>query len=134
MPIIPPRVQRSLVAGSGGKNRPNFPGFGVERALHHAGLHHGGSPLGIDGFDLRHVAGEVEHQGGVAGVSAEAGAAAARHDGHRVLARQRQRLDHILLMARANHSDGHLAIVGGVGGIDRERPRIEADIAFNNSF
>ncbi len=123
-----------LGGGVGRKKQAELARFGVQDALHHSGLHHRGSPLGIDRGDLRHVAGEVQHQGGVAGVSAEAGAAAARHDGHLILARQRQGVDDILLMARTNDSDGHLAIIGSVGGIYRERAGIKADIAFKNSF
>ena len=62
---------------------------------------------------------------------AEAGAAAARKNRHRVFARQRKSGDHIALVARNHHAHRHLAIVRRVGGIGRASANVEAHLAFD---
>ncbi len=46
-----------------------------------------------------------------------------------VLAAQGRSADHILVVFRQNHADGHLPVIGAVGGIQGAGAAVEADFA-----
>ena len=84
---------------------------------------------GIDFQDLAHVAGEIEHQRHVAALPGQRGPAAAAKERSAVFARQRDCGDDVIGVARKNHADRDLAIVGAVGGIEGAAAGIETDVA-----
>ncbi len=104
---------------------------GVEMTLHHARLNDSQPPRGIDTLNRVHVFGEVEHQGGVAGLTGKARASAAREHRHRVLARQRQRIEDVALVARDDDPERDAPIVRRVGRVDRLRGGVEAHLALH---
>ena len=75
-----------------------------------------------------HVLGEIEHHGYVAALSGERSSAAPAEDGRAKFASQRDGRDNIVAIARKNHSDGNLAIVGSVSGVESAAAIVEANV------
>ena len=105
----------------------------VELRLHHAGFDHREAALGVDVPNRIHVLGEVEHDRRVAGLAGERGAAAARENRQAILARQRERAHHVALVARNHDAERDLPVDRGVGGIERERGVVGADLAVDGA-
>ncbi len=102
----------------------------VQIALDEAGLDLRNPRVGIDRDDTIHVLREIEHQGGVARLAGETGAAAARKYRHRVFPRDRQRGNDVAFMPRNHDANRHLPIVRSVGGVCRAGAGVEAHFAF----
>ena len=96
---------------------------------HQTRLHAREAALGVEPKQLVEVLGAVDDQGHVAALTGQRRAGAARDDGRAVLSRGRHRLDHVAQRARDHHSDGHLAIVRGVGRVERAAAVVEAHLA-----
>ena len=74
-----------------------------------------------------HVARVVEDDGHVDALAGEAGACAAGQNRSAGSAASGERGLDVGGVARENHADGQLAVVRGVGGVERARAEIEAD-------
>src|SRR5580692_4012515 len=84
--------------------------------------------LRIDLEDGGHVLREIEHHGDVAALSGERSSAAPAEDGRAIFASQRDSRDDIVDIAGQNHSDGNLAIVGTVRGVESAASIVEANL------
>ncbi len=93
------------------------------------GSHAGQPPLRVELDDLVDVLGEVDDDGDVAALPGERRAAAAPKERRAVLAADAHGLDHVLDVARDDDADRHLAVVGGVGRVERAAAVVEADLA-----
>ncbi len=91
-----------LGGGVGGEEQTLRRNRRVELRLHHTGFDHRNAALAIDAANRIHILGKVEHDGRVAGLAGERGAATARENRQAVLARQRERAHHVAFVAR-NH-------------------------------
>ena len=76
-----------------------------------------------------HVFREVHDHGHIAALAGQAGAAAAREHRCAQLAAGGHGGDYVGLIQRHHQPDGHLAVVGSVGGVERARSLVEADLA-----
>ena len=76
-----------------------------------------------------HVAGEIEDHGHVGALAGEAGACAARQHGGPSGAAGGERGFDVGRIAGKDDADGKLAVVRGVGGVERARARIEENVA-----
>ena len=104
----------------------------VPQSIQHTTRLHDAQPsLRVDVQNVVQVLGEVHQHRHVAALAAQAGATAAREDGITELASQRHRLDHVFLVARDDHADGRLPIVGAVGGVQRPAAGAEANFPLN---
>jgi len=90
-----------------------------------SGLYSGNSPGGIDLKDPGHVLAEIENYGDIAALSGERRAAAAAEYGCAIFVGQGDGGDDVVGIARNNYSDGDLAVVGAIGGVERAAPVIE---------
>ena len=80
---------------------------------------------------LRHVLGKIEHDGDVAALSGERGAAAAAEQGRAEFAAERNGGENVIGIAGKNDADGDLAVVGAVGGVEGAAADVEANFAAN---
>ena len=101
----------------------------AEIVEHYAWLDPGNAPLRIDFQDLIHVLGEIHDDGNVAALAGQRSAATAAKDRSAVLARQSDRRNDVIDVTRKNYSDGNLAIIGAVSGVEGAAAGIEADFA-----
>ena len=101
----------------------------AEVVENHSGLDPGNAPLRVNFQNLVHVLGKVENDGDVAALTGERRATATAQNGSAILARQADRGYHVIDVARKDYSDGDLAVVGAVGGVQRTAAGIEADFA-----
>ena len=69
----------------------------------------------------------------VAGLAGERGAAAARQNREAVLARQRERAHHVAFVARDHDAQRDLPVIRSVGGVERERGVVEANLAVDGA-
>ncbi len=132
--VVADHAAESAAVVSGGI-RPEgevvFFGGGAEMVEHDSGLYAGDAAGGVDFENPRHVLGEIEDDGDVAALSGERGAAAAAEQRRAELAAERDRGLNIVGIAREHHSDGHLAVVGAVGGVESAGAAVEADFTTN---
>src|ERR1700691_5887607 len=106
-----------------------FFGRGSEMVEHDPGLYAGDAAGRIDFENPRHVLGKIEDDGDVAALSGERRAAAAAEKWRAELAAECDRGLNIVSIARYYDSDGNLAVVGAVGGIESTGAAVEADFA-----
>src|SRR6476660_6601954 len=85
--------------------------------------------LRLDLDDPVQILGEIDDDGDIARLSAEAGAAAARQQRRAMLAGERDGLNHFVDGAGNNDADGYLAVVGAVDGIESAGGSVKADVA-----
>src|SRR5439155_23216245 len=85
--------------------------------------------LCIDLQKLRHVLGEIQHDGNIAALASKRSSAAAAQDGRAEFPRQRNSRDYIISVAGQHDSDWHLTIIRPVGGVERAAARVEAHFA-----
>ena len=108
---------------------------GVAQRIEDAsGLHAREPRVGVDVDDVMEVAREVDAQRDVAALAGEAGPAAARDDRCVMLACDADRFDHLVAGARINDADRHLAVVRGVGRVERLGLIAEVDRGAKSSF
>ncbi len=94
-------------------------GGGAEVVEDHARLDAGGPPVRIHLHDAVEMAGDVHHHGSVRRLACQARPAAAKSDRSVVFAADSDDLYQVVCVERPDHSDGELAVVGGVGGVER---------------
>src|SRR5580692_370083 len=82
----------------------------------------------IDLEDGGHVFREIEDYGDVTALSGERSSAAPAEDGRAIFASQRDGRDDIVAVAGKNHSDGNLAIIGSVRGVESAAAIVEANL------
>ena len=119
--------------GIGAESQLVFFGGVAEGIEHDPGLHAGDAALGIDLENLRHVLGKIEHDGNVAALAGEGGAAsAAELVAHRIGGRGPM-VARTSSASRGEHNaDRNLAVVGAVSGVEGARAAIKADFAANS--
>ena len=98
-----------------------------QRVEDDAGLDAGEPTFRIDLQDPVHVFREVEDDGDVAALPGEARPGASWQHGHAELPARFDRGGHVLGVARDDQADRHLAVVGGVAGVQGAAARVEAD-------
>src|SRR5581483_3745252 len=98
-----------------------------------AGLDAGVAVARIDFEDLVQVLGPVNHDGGVAALSGEAGAAATGEQGRAEAATNSDGFNHILDASGDDNTDRHLAVVGAVHGVHSPRAGVEAHFSFDHT-
>ena len=96
---------------------------------HHSRLHAGDAAGGIDLENPRHVFGKIKNNGDVAALSGKRCAAAAAEQRRTELAAEGNGCENVVGIARKDDSEGNLAIVGAVGGVESTRAAVEADSA-----
>jgi len=96
---------------------------------HAAGLNPRVFLLGVELDDPVQVLGEIDDDGDVAGLSGEAGAAAARQQRCTVPAGEGDGLDDFVDGAGDYNADGDLAVVGAVDSVEGARARVKANFA-----
>ena len=117
---MPPSVQWLCVAGSGPKVRPCCSAASRRSSSTHAGLHPREPPASesISRTRFMYFEKSMTHRD-VAALAGEARAAAARQDRRAVRAADGDGRDHVVDVARDDDADRHLAIVRGVGRVER---------------
>src|SRR5256886_12438210 len=95
----------------------------------YAGLHPSDAARWIDLQNLRHVLGEIQHDGNIAALPGKRSSTAAAEDGRAEFPRQRDSRDHIISVAGQHDSDRHLTIIRPVSGVERAAARVEAHFA-----
>ena len=129
LPIIPPSVQCVCVAGSGPKVSLCFSAALRRSSRMMPGSTRANFSCGVQLPDAVHVLREIEDHGDVAALSRQRRAAAAREDRRAVFARQSDGGDDVVGVARNHDADRHLAIVRGVGRVQRARAVVETNLA-----
>ncbi len=94
---------------------------------HAPGLHQRYLALWIEAKDVVHVLRHIHDHCNIATLAGQTGAAAAAQDGRAESAGRRHRFHHVLDVPRDHHADGHLPIVGAIGGVERARAAVETD-------
>src|ERR1051326_2644053 len=115
------------------KGEIEFVGAIAKLIEHAAGLHPGVFFLRIDLNDLVQVFRKINDHGDVAGLSAEASAAAARQQRRVVLAGDGDGLDNFFNRLRNDYTNRHLAIIGAIDGVKSASTRVKADFAGDGS-
>ena len=103
--------------------------LGLQRVEHGARLDASEPAFFIELDHPIHVLRHIDDDGHIAALAGEAGSTAAREHRGAVLAAQTQRFHHLVGIARQHHADGHLAIVGCVGRVQRAAALVEPDLA-----
>jgi hypothetical protein len=119
-----------VAGGIGGKGEVKFFGGVAQAVEDDAGLDAGDAAHGVNLEDAGHVAGKIEHDGDVAALAGERGAAATTEDGSSELAAGGDCGEDIICIAGENHADGDLAVVGAVGRVEGAAAGVETHIAF----
>ena len=96
---------------------------------HGSGLDASGAAGGVDLQDPVEVLRGVENDGHVAALPGEARPRAAAQDRRSEPSAELQGRENVFAIAGHDDSDRHLAVVGGVGRVERTAPRVEADLA-----
>ena len=115
--------------GVGTKGESDRARGGVEVVEHHTGLDPRAPLRGVDLEDRVHVPTGVEHDRDVAGLTGQTGPRTATQDRGVVAARDLEGRDDVGLVARVHHAEWHLAVVGGVGRVERSRRGVEEHFA-----
>ena len=129
LPSMPPMravVVRRRVGAEGEVVLLGFVAHGVEDD---AGLHPGLPRSGSSSMQPVVVLRHVHDDGDVAALPREAGAAAARQHRRLEPAAKLQRLQDVFLAARQHDADRHLAVVGGIGGVEGAAAVVETHLA-----
>ena len=127
---MPPTVQYSCVAGSGGEGKAVFLRGAAQLVVDEAGFHPGVALFWIEFQQAIEVLRKVDDDGGVARLAGEAGARASSEDGDAVLAADCYCGDHVLDRLRDDHADGNLTIVTEVGGVKCAGSVVETHLRF----
>jgi hypothetical protein len=101
----------------------------AEVVENYSGLDAGYAALGIDFKDIAHVLREIENNGDVTALACERGASAAAEEWSAEFTAGGDCGEDIVGVAGKNYSDGDLSIIGAVGGVERARGVIEADLS-----
>ena len=105
----------------------------AQRIEHHARLDARKRLVRVDLQDSIHVLGEVQNHGNVAALAGQARASPARQHRRAEFAARRNRRLHVVRVARNHQTNGNLAIVRAVGGVQRPAAAIEAHFAAHHS-
>lgn len=101
---------------------------------HDAGLYFREPPRWIKRLNGAHVLGEIEHDGRIAALTRKACAGAAGEDGSAELSTGADCCLDVTCVAGNDDSDGHLAIIGGIGCIETTGSLLEADFSADGAF
>ena len=128
-------AQRAVVVGGGigPEHELRLRGRSLQRVEDRARQH---TRAAGDRIDLQHpvqVFADVDHHGDVAALAGQAGAAPAGQDGNAVAAADLDGGDQVVVVARDHHAVWHLAVVGGVCGIQGAAAVVEADLAIHGT-
>ena len=104
-------------------------GARAKRVENDAGLHARDALLDVELENPVHVLREVEHDRDVAALAGEARARAAREDRRVERSARRHGRTHIVVVPRNDDADRHLAVVRGIGRVQRAAAAVEADFA-----
>ena len=129
LPIIPPRLQRLCVDGSGPNVSWCRSASCSKRIQDHAGLDAGNALLDIHLENAIHVLREVEHDCDVAALTGQARAGAAGEYRRFERSADGDRGAHVVFVAWHDNTNGYLPVVRGVGGVQRPAAAIEAHFA-----
>jgi hypothetical protein len=121
-----------VAGGIGGEGEVIFFGGVAECIEDNAGLHAGDAAGGINLEDSRHVSRKIQHDGDVAALAGERGAAAAAEDGGSEFPAGGDCGEDVIGIAGENDADGNLTVVGGVGRVEGAAAGVEADVASNS--
>ncbi|HKF35379.1 MAG TPA: hypothetical protein VKB35_00645 [Ktedonobacteraceae bacterium] len=123
-------AQRTLRVGRriGAESEMRALGGGAQHIQDDAGLDACDLPPRIDREDGAHVLGHVDDDGGVAALPCQASPAAARQQGDSIAPAERDGLDDVLYAAGKHDADGHLAVVGAIGRVERPAPLVKAHL------
>ena len=99
-----------------------------------AGIDGGELAFGVERAEPVHVLRVIENDGDIGALAGQAGASAAGQHGGAEGAAGRERSLHVGGVARQHNADGELAIVGGIGGVERARAHVEADFAADHGL
>jgi hypothetical protein len=115
--------------GIGREGQVVFLGCSAQIIEDDAGLDARDAARGIDFENARHVLRKVEDEGGVATLSGERRASAAREQRSAVVAAESNGGEHVFFVAGNYDSDRDLAVVGAVGCVNGAAARVEADFS-----
>ncbi len=101
----------------------------AEVVQHHARLHPGHPPVGVDLDDPRHMARHVEHHGLVARLTGEAGAGAAGQERRPRLGGEPRRGPDVVVVDGEDDPERYVAVVGRVAGVRGPGRGVEAHLA-----
>src|SRR5580704_2109835 len=123
-------AQRASIVGRGIRSECQMMLFGgiAQTIENHAGLNPCDPPHGIDFKNLGHVLRKIEDHDDIAALSCEGSSTAAAEDGRAEFTSQRNSCDDVVGVAGKNYSDGNLAIVGSVGGVEGAGAVVEANV------
>src|SRR5262249_9701659 len=102
----------------------------VEVVQDQARLNAGGARGGVDLQHAVHVLTAVDDDARADGLAGQAGAAAARRDGHARLGADMHAGGHVGGVLRHHHAQRLHLVDAGVGGVELARGRVEAHLAF----
>ena len=103
--------------------------MGTKGIENDARLNAGKSVLGIDFKDLIHVLAEIEDDGNIAGLSREARAGTSRKDRRGELLAGGDCGEYVVGIARDHQTDGDLAVVRSVSGVEGAATAVESHLA-----
>ena len=129
LPIMPPRLQRLCVDGSGPNVRPCASARPRSVSSTTPGCTRAMRLAGIQLENPVHVLGEVEDDGDVAALAGEARARAARKYRRAERPARRDRGPHIVFVPGDDDADGNLTVVRGIRRVERARAAIEPHLA-----
>jgi hypothetical protein len=104
-------------------------GFGAEVVEDDARFDPGNAATGVNLKDLCHILRKVEDDGRVAALSCERGTGATGEQRSAILAAKGDGGKYILFIARDDDTDGNLAVVRTVGGVEGAAAGVEADFS-----
>jgi len=113
------------------KGQPVAEGRATQAVVDHPRLHPSVLLVRIQLEDMVHVPGEIQHYRDVAALPGQTGARAASQHRRTEFATNRKGADHIVLVARDHHADGHLPVIGSVGGVEGPAPLVETNFPTN---
>ena len=131
LPIMPPRVQRLWVAGSGAKVSSKRSASRRRASRTMPGLDARDAGGGIEGHDGAEVLREVDDDGYVAALSGEACASASGEDGCSEIAAGGDGSDDVVDGLWDDEADRDLAVVGGIGRVEGAGCVVEPYLTLN---
>jgi hypothetical protein len=120
-----------VTRGIGRESQVMFLGGIAKMVEHNTRLHPSDAAGWVNLKDIRHVLGKIQDDGDVAALAGKGRTSAPAQKRRFEFAAQRNCGENVIGIAGENDSDGDLAIIRSVGGVERAGSVIEADIASN---
>src|SRR5438309_3987365 len=115
-------------SGIGAESQIVFLGGIAQMIKNDPGLHASDAAFGIELDDFRHVLRKIEHHGDIAALPSQRRSASTAKYWSRVLPADGNCSDHIVRITWNYDSDGHLTIIGTIGGIKSAAAVVEPDL------